>query len=175
MCGCNSTSSPSTTYTFTQRGSYDCGCTNSVSLYDCSGSTCPINLDATCIIYHKFNNAVTALTNLNISNGATLDLILTSIDGYIGQLKVTTADLPYLRQFYVANNLIQFTEAVDQELSDINDRIDALDPVNTTVDGYLGELSSDPGAAINGNYWYNTTSGKIKMKVNGVVKILATE
>jgi hypothetical protein len=38
--------------------------------------------------------------------------------------------------------------------------------------GYLGNLSSDPGTAVDGNTWYNTSSSQYKVKVNGSVHVI---
>lgn len=38
--------------------------------------------------------------------------------------------------------------------------------------GYLGNLSADPGSAVDGNTWYNTSSNQYKVKVNGAVHVV---
>lgn len=38
--------------------------------------------------------------------------------------------------------------------------------------GYLGNLSADPGSAIDGNTWYNTSSMQYKVRVNGAVHVI---
>ena len=38
--------------------------------------------------------------------------------------------------------------------------------------GYLGNLSADPGTAVDGNTWYNTTSSQYEVKVNGAVHVV---
>lgn len=167
MCTCQPISYNPNCYPY-----YPCP-TPCVSSCDSSISPCPIQLDSQCIIYHKFNSSLSTLTNLNISNGATLESILTAIDPYIGQLKVSTFDVTYLRTLHVVNTLQQFIESVDTELSNLNDSI--TDDTESTATGWLGNLSSDPGAAVDGDYWYNTSEGEIKMKVNsGVVKTILT-
>jgi len=40
--------------------------------------------------------------------------------------------------------------------------------------GWLGNLSADPGTAIDGQYWYNTSSSQLKMKANGTIFVLLT-
>ena len=40
--------------------------------------------------------------------------------------------------------------------------------------GYLGNVTSTPSNAINGNYWYNTATGKLMIKVNSIVKEIVT-
>lgn len=166
-CGCGSV-----TYYNANPCSSD-PCNQCGDTYDCSGAPCPIQLDTTCVIYHKFNNEVSSLTNLNISNGATLELILSVIDGYIAQLKVQTFSLACLRETYVVNTLKQFLEAVDIELCNIKESITDLGAPSANRD-WLGNLTSDPSAAINGNYWFNTNQNKLKIKVNGIVKEIVT-
>lgn len=108
-----------------------CGCNtvNYPQQYNqCSNSgPCPIQLDAQCVIYHKSNNVLSGLTNLGLGNGATLELILDTIDTYIGQIKPTTWNLACLRAIpFVIGNLQQFAEAVDVTLCNLQDQIDTL-------------------------------------------------
>lgn len=220
-------------------------CTCSTSLV-CGG--CPVQLDSACIFYHKDNSELTALTNLAITNGATLELILESIDPYIGQLKVINFTLPYLRVSYVVNSLQQFAQAVDTELSSMatdvatalaasqtllsvsdsptidftasgslnhtltgsvklssvagnrmTTQVDGLHVTGQTLSvnyatkemsisdgntvslaslvtgasGFLGNLSADP-VAVDGQYWWNTSSSVLKIKVNGMVRTVTT-
>lgn len=49
-----------------------------------------------------------------------------------------------------------------------------LSSIIATPTGYLGNVSSDPSTAINGNYWYNTGTGLVRIKVNNVVKTIVT-
>lgn len=164
-CGCGDTVQ---TYSICNScGSNPCRCQS----YECSGSICPIQLDSSCVLYHKFNNAASALTSMGISNGATLEFILSVVDSWIAQLKVQTFDLDGLRETYVVNTLKQFTEAVDVELTALKE---SITPSGSFTRDYLGELSSDPGAAINGNYWFNTNQNKLKIKTNGLIKEILT-
>lgn len=144
------------------------------SCSDTSMSPCPLQLDSQCVFYHKFNSELSQLTNLNISNGASIESIFTAIDPYIGQLKFGNFTLTYLRQSHVVNNLQQFAESVDNELSLIHSSIEELS-APAAMGRWLGNLSSDPGAAVDGDYWWNTTSSSLKIKVNnGVVKTITT-
>lgn len=87
----------------------------------------PIQLDAQCVIYHKSNNTLTQLVNLGLGNGATLELILDTIDTYIGQIKPSTWELPCLRAIpFTITNLQQFAEAVDITLCNLQDQIDTI-------------------------------------------------
>lgn len=45
-----------------------------------------------------------------------------------------------------------------------------LSTLSCGVGGYLGEVSTDPGAVLNGQYWYNTSSGQLKIKVNNATR-----
>lgn len=227
---------------------YPCNCVQT-SCNPCTSYTgCPIQLDASCVFYHIANNSTSQLTGLNLSNGATLQLILETIDVKIRELNVPTWTLTCLRASYVINTLQQFGQAVDTEICDLQDQIDTLSSsaavplvatdstsidfsqsgtldhtftgvvkisatagnqatilgdglyttpqtlsVNyidkqltisdgNTVDlaslvcgasGFLGNLASDP-VAVDGQYWWNTTSSLLKIQVNGVVKTITT-
>lgn len=105
-----------------------CSCSNRYTSSGCNPcystpcyvtSGCPIQLDFSCILYHKNNNEVTELDGLNLSNGATLELVIETLDEKIKQLAVLDFSLPYLRSLYVINTMKQFVEAVDTELSGI--------------------------------------------------------
>lgn len=41
------------------------------------------------------------------------------------------------------------------------------------VGGFLGNVSSDP-VAVDGQYWWNTASSELKIKVNGTTKVITT-
>ena len=58
---------------------------------------CPDLLDSNCVIYHKYNNMISGLVNLNLGNGSTLQLILDSIDAQLGYINVSRWALPNLR------------------------------------------------------------------------------
>jgi hypothetical protein len=49
-----------------------------------------------------------------------------------------------------------------------------LTPLITAPTGFLGEVSTDPTIASNGNYWYNTTQNKLKIKLTSGVKEILT-
>ena len=90
---------------------------------------CPIQLDFKCVIYHKDNNEVSQLTNLGLTNGATLEQFAVAVDAIAGQVNVPDWDLPFLRNApnsYIINTLEQFGEAVDTELADLQAQITAL-------------------------------------------------
>lgn len=49
-----------------------------------------------------------------------------------------------------------------------------LTGIFTTPSPYLGEVSSDPSGAVNGNYWWNTTSSTLKIRVNNTTRTITT-
>lgn len=81
-------------------------------------------LDASQILYHKDNGSISELTNLNISNGGTLELILETIDAKVAPLtSVLSTTLTYLRTKYVVNDLSQFLVSVSTELGLLNTEV----------------------------------------------------
>lgn len=89
----------------------------------CNSSSAHTQKDAADIIYHKSNGEISELTNLDISNGATLELILETIDVQIAPVttsSILATTLTYLRTKYVINNLTQFLVAVSTELDILN-------------------------------------------------------
>jgi len=111
-----------------------CGCGHehvyqSVSICDpCNTNTgCPIQLDWDCSIYHKDNNEISALTNLALTNGATLNQFGEAVDVYIGQIKASTFNLPCLRDSYTVNSMKEFAEAVDTVLCQIQSDLEAVE------------------------------------------------
>jgi hypothetical protein len=112
----------------------ECGCGHNHSQYPvvsicdpCNTNTgCPIQLDWECSIYHKANNEISALTNLGLTNGATLQAFAEAVDVYIGYLNVEDFDLPCLRDTYTINSLQQFAEAVDTELCELAADLDSV-------------------------------------------------
>jgi len=134
----------------------DCGCSS------CCGG-CPVNLDMSCVFYHKDNNKLTELDGLNFSNGATLEIIIESIDEKIKDLNVVDFNLPCLRVGYVINTMEQFAEAVDTELCLIKDSI-------TDLSEEVGvELTAVDSATID-----FSTSGTLDHTLTGSVKLSAT-
>jgi hypothetical protein len=220
-----------------------CGCEQ--ILVPCSDTGCPIQLDSACVLYHKANSEISTLTNLGIANGATLELILETIDAALASLRISTWTLPTLRSNHTINTLQQFAESADTEIGLLKTSVTALQaasstpitPIDTqsvditvsgtnnhsiqaavkvsavagnrfsiqsdggyvasqtlsvdynakslsisngntvsltsllsTVDGFLGTFSTDPSAVLEGQYWYNSTDSKLKIKVNSLVK-----
>lgn len=137
-----------------------CGC--SPCLCDpCAPSVCttgcPIQLDFSCVIYHKNNNEVSELDGLNLSNGATLELVVETLDEKIKQVNVLDVSLTYLRSKYVINTLKQFEAAVDTELP--------------LLKVWLGNLTADP-TANDGAYWYRTDLDELHIKLNGSTRVI---
>jgi hypothetical protein len=125
---------------------------------------CPVQLDTDCVLYHKDNSEISALTQLGITNGAPLESILEAIDVYIGQLKVSGYNLPFLRTLVTVNTLKNFAEAVDLYIQQ----------ASAAVSPFLGNVAVDPISPLDGQYWFNSTSGQLKIKVNGLVKVIQT-
>lgn len=140
-----------------------CGCPKPCG---CSNGICPIKLDASCIIYHKNGSEISELLEgLELQNGATLELILETIDDYIKQIKVGTWTLPYLvdSEGYTINTLEQFADAVDQELGLLNH--------------FKGNVSADPSSLNDGDYWWRTdlaAASALKIRVNGTTRTITT-
>lgn len=141
---------------------YTCNCQQQQPC-GCNNTGCLVKLDTTCIIYHKNNNDLTQLTALGLTNGATLELILNTIDDYIEQLKLNELTLPILDVTYTINTLHQFATAVDTEIG--------------LLRKYLGNQTSDPVSAVNGDYWFRTdepVADGLKIKLNGSVRTIPT-
>lgn len=132
----------------------------------CSNGPCPIKLDTSCIIYHKGNSEVSELLDgLELQNGATLELILETIDDYIQQIKVGTWNFPYLvdSEEYEINTLQQFATAVDQELMLLN--------------RFKGNVTADPSDLNDGDYWFRTDllpANGLRIQVDGTVRTIPT-
>lgn len=139
--------------------SYGCGCPP-----DASG--CPIKLDFKCIIYHKDNNQLSELTNLDLTNGATLEQFAVAVDNLIGQINVPDWSLPFLRNApnsYTINTLEQFGEAVDTELADLQAQITAL-----------AASAAVPIVPVDSNSIDITANGTLNHTVRADLKISAT-
>lgn len=95
-----------------------CSCRTSCRTYDPCYVTsgCPIQLDFSCVLYHKNNSEISELDGLGLSNGSTLELVIETLDEKIKQLAVLDFSLPFLRETYVINTMKQFVEAVDTQL-----------------------------------------------------------
>ena len=123
-------------------------------------SGCPIQLDFSCIFYHKSNNQPTNLIGLGLTNGATLQLFAETVDEKIKQLNVIDTDLPCLREGHVINTLQQFLTAVDTELCELQK--------------WLGNIAEDPDAPDDGSYWYNTVEAELRIQLNGAAYTITT-
>lgn len=98
-----------------------------------SSCGCPELLDSNCVVYHKFNNIISGLVNLNLGNGSTLQLILDTIDTQLGLINPTGWALPFLRgEGFTINTLPQFGAAVDTEFSVLDQAISALQTAANT-------------------------------------------
>lgn len=162
-----------------------CGCVQQV-MYPCGPysqynancySGCPIKLDWTCLIYHKDNNEASGLYDgLGLNNGVTLQLALETVSEKIKQLKFSDFVLTFLRESYVINTLQQFSSAVDETLADLQSQITENDEIVADM-GFLGNMTADPGDAVDGQYWFRTdlaAANGLKMMLNGSVRTIPT-
>lgn len=123
-------------------------------------SGCPLQLDFSCILYHKNNNEVTELDGLSLTNGATLQLFAETVDEKIKQLNVLSTSLPCLRESYVINTLQQFLVAVDTEICNLK--------------VWLGNVTADPADPDDGSYWYNTVEADLRIRLDGASYTITT-
>lgn len=137
-----------------------CTCHNSCNSCTSVVAGCPVQLDAACVFYHKDNASISELPNLGITNGATLELILETIDTYIDDLNVSDFSLPILRVSYVINSLQQFAEAVDTEFGVL-----AAD-VATALSNSQESIVANDSATID-----FTTSGTLDHTITAAVKL----
>ena len=138
-----------------------CGCYNPCD--PCSQPAgCPIQLDFSCVIYHKDNNDVSELDGLAMTNGATLEAVIEAVDEKVKLLNVADWTLTYLRATYVINTLQQFAQSVDDELSLLRDDID------TAIASSGTSLTANDSATID-----FTASGTLGHTITGSVKLSA--
>jgi len=122
-------------------------CNQTITSDGCGCSSTQI--DDSNVIYHKSNGELSALTNLGLSNGSTLELALEAIDVSIAPLtSILSTTLTYLRTKYTINNLTQFLIAVSQELDSLN---------TTVVTGQEWTTVTRPSTPIEGEDGYNLT------------------
>lgn len=122
-------------------------------------SGCPILLDFSCVIYHKNNNQISALGNLGLSNGATLQLFAETVDQKIKDLNILSTPLPYLRSKYIVNTVPQALIAIDTELP--------------LLKVWRGNVVVDPAAPDDGWYWYRSDVDQLKIRLNGSTRIIS--
>lgn len=143
-----------------------CGNPACVSCYPCDPCTqpasCPVQLDTSCVIYHKQNNELSELTNLDLPNGSTLELILEQIDAALEGFTASAFALPILRTNYTVNTLKQFMVAVDTEIGELQLAVGNNTFVETS-------LTATDSASID-----FTVSGTSNHTLTGSVKISTT-
>lgn len=128
----------------------------------CGPNGCPILLDSACVIYHQNMNTPSNLINLNLPNGSTLQLILDTIDSQLGNVNVTSWNLPILRAITPITTLRQFGEAVDTQIGLINVAISGL-----VADNIANTVTDTPTIHFG-------VSGTLGRNITGNVKISAT-
>jgi hypothetical protein len=143
-----------------------CGCQN-IETHSCGCKTTGnlITLDATAILYHKNNNEVSELTNLELTNGATLELFMKTVDTYIGQIKASNWVFPILegQLSYTINTVQQFAAAVDAEMGILRK--------------FKGDFNADPVGTVDGDYWFRTdlpVANGLRIQLNGNVRTIPT-
>lgn len=146
-----------------------CSCTT-----QCVTTGCPIQLDSSCVFYHKNNSELSELENLGIQNGATLEYILEVIDATLGDsgIDILNFSLPCLRDRYTVNTLQQFAQAVDTDLCLILDKLDFLE--NRI---YLGVFTlADPVVdnTQEGVIWWRSDLSELRGYFDGAVYIITT-
>ena len=141
-------------------------CFNPCSNCSC-GSTltasCPVQLDFTCVFYHKSNSEISELDGLGLVNGSSLELVIETIDEKIKQLKVSDFSLPCLRADYVINTFQQFAQSVDTKLCLLEDDVAAA------LAGGTVSITANDSTTFN-----FTTSGILNHTITGSVKVSAT-
>jgi hypothetical protein len=135
----------------------NCGCPPP----PCVSGECPIQLDFSCILYHKSNNQISALTNLGLTNGVTLQLFVETVDARFGK-SVLNWSLDCLREDYTITDFETFGEAVDTQLCVLQENIDDLAEL-------IVPLTANDSDTID-----FTQSGVSNMTLTAVVKVSAT-
>lgn len=127
----------------------------------CNNTGCILQLDASCVIYHKDNNTLSQLRNLNLPNGSTAGLIFDAIDVQLGQIQAQNFSLTCLRGTfsYVINGMQQFAEAVDTILCTLNTSITA---------------AATPLSYVASNSILLTFSGALNHAIQPTLKVSAT-
>lgn len=110
-------------------------------------------------------NSQSELSNLDLENGSTLELILNTIDDYIGQIKAANWSFPILEDElgYTINTLQQFATAVDEQIG--------------LLEHFKGNVTADPTDTNDGDYWYRTdlpAADGLRIQVNGTVRTIPT-
>lgn len=93
-----------------------CTCGTCIDCCSSCDTGCAVQLDFDCILYHKDNSEVSELDGLAITNGATLELVIETIDEKIKEMNLALVSLPVLEATYVINTITQFAQAVDTEM-----------------------------------------------------------
>jgi hypothetical protein len=134
--------------------------------YSCCASSCengcPVQLDFSCVLYHKDNNETTELDGLELTNGATLELVIETIDEKVKEMNLALVSLPVLEATYVVNTITQFSQAVDTELG-----LMAAD-IATALAASQEELAVTDSATID-----FTASGTLNHSLTASVKLSA--
>ena len=102
---------------------------------------------------------------MELQNGATLELILNTVDDYVGQVKAANWSFPVLVDTlgYTINTLQQFGTAVDEQIG--------------LLQHFKGNVNADPTDTTDGDYWWRTDllpANGLRVQVNGLVRTIPT-
>jgi hypothetical protein len=110
-------------------------------------------------------------TTIDFTTSGTLNHTLTAgvkISASVNNLLTANLDGLYAAPQTLTLNSVNKTIAISN-----GNTID-LSSIICTPSGFLGSVSSDPTNSINGNYWWNTTSSTLKIKVNNTIRTITT-
>lgn len=106
-------------------------CNSCAPITTCATDTgCPIQLDSSCIFYHKFGLTATGLTNLALPNGSNLSFILDTLDDYLATLAAYTFPPFVTTCIGIANTTIitisDFMQAVDDQFCSVKSDLNSV-------------------------------------------------
>lgn len=130
-------------------------------------------------LFGQINNINTNIsTQLTVVNSSSLTFSTSGILNHTltGSIKISQSDelLSILNDgLFVEPQLLSVDYSTKKLTISHGNTVD-LSGIVCSPSGYLGNLSSDPTTAINGNYWFNTTQNKLKIKINNLIKEIIT-
>lgn len=120
-----------------------------------------------------------ALVNLPITvvDTNSVDLTATGTNSHTltANVKISATPVNLLNVFADGLHVAPQTLSVNyitKELSISNGNTVDLSGLVCGASGFLGNLTTDPASPIDGQYWYNTTSAQLKMRLNGSTRII---
>lgn len=122
---------------------------------------------------------IEALVNLPISTIDTnsVDLTATGVNNHTlsANVKISSTPVNLVNIFADGLHVAPQTLSVNyttKELSISNGNTVDLSGLVCGASGFLGNLAADPSSPSDGQYWYNTTSNELKIRVNGATRII---